>query len=122
MEIVQELANQLGVAVENLLSAYAPYYLGANIGSVVTSFVCLVIGFVLSVFFLKTMIKNYNTSDNYLKCDDPNVWVYGIIAGIMVIVVIISLAVFAMFLPRCIGAIMSPTGAAIADIVSKVMG
>ena len=42
MEIVQELAEQLGVAVENLLSAYTPYYLGVSIGVVIASFIVLV--------------------------------------------------------------------------------
>lgn len=50
MEIIQELANQLGVAVENLLSAYAPYCLGNFIGATTASFVVFVAS--LIVFYL----------------------------------------------------------------------
>ena len=47
MEVIRELANQLGVAAESLLSAYAPYYLGATIGR---AFLSIAI-FIFSIFY-----------------------------------------------------------------------
>lgn len=122
MEIVQELAEQLGVAVENLLSAYAPYCLGVNIGVVVASFIVLVGSIIVLILSLNTMMHNYNMLYDEFPSERPQVWVYGVIAVIMLFAAIISLVVFVMCLPNLIGAIMSPAGAAIADIVYKITG
>lgn len=125
MEIVQELAEQLGVAVENLLSAYAPYCLGVNIGVVVASFIVLVGSIIVLILSLNTMMHNYNmlcNNHDKFPSERPQVWVHGVIAVIMLFAAIISLVVFVICLPNLIGAIMSPEGAAIADIVDKIKG
>ena len=70
MEIIQELANQLGVAVENLLNAYAPYCLGDIIGVTIASFVVFVASLIVLILSLKAMLCNYNAFQN---CDNPNV-------------------------------------------------
>lgn len=119
MEIIQELANQLGVAVEYLLNAYAPYCLGAIIGVTTASFVVFVASLIVLILSLKAMLYNYNAFQN---CDNPNVWVYGIIAFIVAFIVLIALCVFVASVPKLIGAIMSPQGVAIADIVAKITG
>ena len=123
MEIIQELANQLGVAVENLLSAYAPYCLGANIGNVTGSFIILVSSIIVMILSLKAMMHNYcelyGTHDE-CPSEKPQVWVYGAIAGIMMFVLLISIIAFVFSLPYLIGCIMSPQGAAIHGLIKMM--
>lgn len=119
MEVVQELARQLGVAVENLLGAYAPYYLGAIIGTTTLSFIVFVVSIIVCVRSFSAMLNNYNAVHDG---DNPNVWVHGIVSSIMFFIIIVALIALTDNVPKFIGAIMSPQGAAIADIVAKVMG
>lgn len=123
MEIIQELANRLGVAVENLLSAYAPFCLGANIGNVTCSFIILVSSIIAMIFSLRAMMHNYcELRAIYDKCpsEKPQVWVYGAIAAIMMFVILISIIAFVCSLPYLIGCIMSPQGAAIHGLIKMV--
>ena len=123
MEVIQELANRLGVAVENLLSAYAPFCLGANIGNVTCSFIILVSSIIAMILSLKTMMHNYRELcaiyDKH-PSEKPQVWVYGAIAAIMMLVILISIIVFVCSLPYLIGCIMSPQGAAIHGLIKMV--
>lgn len=119
MEIIQELANQLGVAVEYLLSAYAPYCLGDIIGVTTVSFVVFVASLIVIILSIKATLYNYN---EFQDCENPSVWVYSIIAVIVVIIALIALCTFVVSVPKLIGAIMSPQGVAIADIVAKITG
>lgn len=125
MEVIQKLANQLGVAVENLLSAYAPFCLGANIGNVTGSFAVFVGSIIVIVLSLKAMMCNYrelyDAHDKYAS-EKPQVWVYGAIAVIMMFVALISLIAFVCSLPYLIGSIMSPQGAAIHELIKMVTG
>lgn len=123
MEVIQELANRLGVAVENLLSVYAPFCLGANIGNVTGSFIILVSSIIVMILSLKTMMHNYCAlCDAHYECpsEKPQVWVYGAIAAIMMLVILISIIVFVCSLPYLIGCIMSPQGAAIHGLIKMV--
>ena len=123
MEVIQELANRLGVAVENLLSAYAPFCLGANIGNVTCSFIILFSSIIAMIFSLRAMIHNYRAlCAIYDKCpgEKPQVWVYGAIAAIMMFVILISIIAFVCSLPYLIGCIMSPQGAAIHGLIKMV--
>lgn len=125
MEVIQELANQLGVAVENLLTAYAPFCLGSSIGTITASFVILVSSIIVVVLSLKSMMHNYRVLyDTHDKCpsEKPQVWVYGIIATVMMFVATISLICFVNNLPYLVGAIMSPQGAAIHRLIRMVTG
>lgn len=117
MEIVQELAKQLGVAVEYLLSAYAPYYLGATIGTTALAFVVFIVSIIVCVRSINAMLNNYNAVHDG---DNPNVWVYGIVAFVTFFIIVVALMALANNIPEFIGAIMSPQGAAIADIVTRI--
>lgn len=123
MEVIQELAKQLGVAVENLLSAYTPFCLGTNIGNVTSSFIILVSSIIVTILSLKAMMHNYralcDAHDKY-PSEKPQVWVYGAIAVIMMFVILISLIAFVCSLPYLIGSIMSPQGAAIHELIKMV--
>lgn len=125
MEVIQELANQLGVAVENLLSAYTPYCFGVNIGNVTGSFIVLVSSIIVIILSLKAMMRNYrvlcDAHDKYPN-ERPQVWVYGAIVVIMMFVILISIIVFVYSLPYLIGSIMSPQGAAIHALIKMVTG
>lgn len=125
MEVIQELANQLGVAVENLLSAYAPFCLGANIGNVTGAFAVFVGSLIVTISSLKTMMCNYrelyNAHDKYAS-ERPQVWVYGAIVVIMMLIALISIIAFVSGLPYLIGSIMSPQGAAIHELIKMVTG
>lgn len=123
MEVIQELANQLGVAVENLLSVYAPFCLGANIGNVTGSFIILVSSIIVMILSLKAMMHNYRELyDTHDECpsEKPQVWVYGAIAAIMMFVLLISIIAFVFSLPYLIGCIMSPQGAEIHGLIKMV--
>ena len=123
MEVIQELAKQLGVAVENLLSAYTPFCLGTNIGIVTGSFIVLVSSIIVTILSLKAMMHNYcELWHDECPSEKPQVWVYGAIAAIMMFVALISLIAFACSLPYLIGSIMSPQGAAIHELIKMVTG
>lgn len=125
MEVIQELAKQLGVAVENLLSAYTPFCLGTNIGIVTGSFIVLVSSIIVTILSLKVMMYNYLVLfDAHDKCpnEKPQVWIYGAIAVIMMFIALISLIAFVCSLPYLIGSIMSPQGAAIHELIKMVTG
>lgn len=122
MEVIQELANRLGVAVENLLSVYAPFCLGANIGNVTGSFIILVSSIIVMILSLKAMMHNYCVLwHDECPSEKPQVWVYGAIAAIMMFVALISLIAFVFSLPYLIGCIMSPQGAAIHGLIKMMM-
>lgn len=113
MEIIQELAEQLGVAAENLLSAYAPYYLGRTIGAATLALVMFIIMTIVGIVSLYMSFKA--RTDTY----EGVAFAVALIAGMILLGSLIALSVT---IPNAIGAIMSPQGAAIADIVSKVTG
>ena len=121
MEVIQELANQLGVAAESLLSVYVPYYLGQTIGGTILTFVMFVIMIIVVVTSLNIMFKAYNNDYN----SNTSELIISIAFTITVIAGIISCLSFMIFytaLPNAVGAIMSPQGAAIADIINRVTG
>ena len=123
MEVIQELANQLGVAVENLLSAYTPYCFGVNIGNVTGSLAVFVGSIIVIVLSLKAMMHNYRVLDNAhdkYASERPQVWAYGAIAVIIMLVTLISIIAFVYSLPYLIGSIMSPQGAAIHALIKMV--
>lgn len=113
MEVIQELAEQLGVAVDNLLSVYAPYYLGQTLGAAALALILFVIAIIACIVLL------------YLgsKVDDIEfaelIFIFALVAGI---ICLCSLFALCTTIPSAVGAIMSPQGAAVADIISKVRG
>lgn len=117
MEVIQELAEQLGVAVENLLNAYAPYYLGQTIGITVISFIMIVVGIIMFVPSMKKMLHNYSQTEDY---DELSVWTYGTIAVVSAFITLAALFSFVIHFPNLIGAIMSPQGAAINNIIVQI--
>lgn len=121
MEVIQELANQLGVAAESLLSAYAPYYLGQTIGEAILTFVMFVIMIIVVVISLNIMFKAYNNDYNS-NTSELIISIAFTIAVIAGIISCLSFMIFYTVLPNAVGAIMSPQGAAIADIINRVTG
>ena len=117
MEVIEELANQLGVATENLLAAYAPYYIGRTVGVVVIAFIYLIIFTVLEIIFLKKLLKSKegNISDDFEI-------VVILICVLSFVAIIFSSLVITINVPNLIGALCSPEGAAINKIADMVSG
>ena len=114
--VISELADSLGVAVSDLTNAYAPFLLGRLIACVAASAVVTVIGIATLLVALKLYL---DWRKSHLVCDivPGHIWgmtaVGGTLAGLGVIVLLSSL-------PDLVGAAMSPSGAVVADILSRV--
>lgn len=112
MDVVQEIANQLGVASEYVLNEYVPYYMGKTIfGACATTLVFLVV-LIFGIIILKKMNKN-ETVDEFE---------FAVMLAIFIAVLIV-IGIFMIFaVTDLIGGICSPTGAAIHDIVVAAVG
>lgn len=108
MEVIQELASQLGIATEYVLTAYVPYYIGKVISVSIISFVFLIASSIALVIVSKK---------KYYKDTDIKFIIFTMLIG----TVICSLIVFAITFPDTVGAICSPTGAAINFIARMVI-
>lgn len=112
MSEINELAKQLGVATECILDAYAPY----NLASSIVDAVLAIMLFIVSVIaIMNTFNENKYTT----------MIVEDILYPIRVFVCFMSFisAILLMFacLPKAVGAICSPTGAAISRLINMVV-
>ena len=60
MEVIQELANQLGVATEYVIGAYAPYYTARTIANTVIALLVLVVSTITFVKCISKYLKEKN--------------------------------------------------------------
>lgn len=114
--VISELADSLGVAVSDLTNAYAPYLLGSLITYVAASAVVTVIGIATLLVALKLYL---DWRKSHLVYDVMPGHIWGI-AAVGATLSVIGAAVFLSTLPNLVGAIMSPSGAVVADILSRV--
>lgn len=114
--VISELADSLGVAVSDLTEAYAPFLLGKAIACVAASAVVTVIGIATLLVALKLYL---DWRKSHLVCDIVPSHIWGMTA-IGATLTVIGTAVFLSMLPDLVGAIMSPSGAVVADILSRV--
>lgn len=114
--VVSELADSLGVAVSDLTNAYAPFLLGRAIACVAASAVVTVIGIATLLIALKIYL---DWRKSHLVYDIVPSHIWGMTA-IGATLTVIGAAVFLSMLPDLVGAIMSPSGAVVADILSRV--
>lgn len=115
--VIQELANQLGVAADNILVAYAPYYMGVMICSSLIAVICFVVSIIVIVQSSKMMINEYDNRG----CEySMRLIIAASVCVFACIVLVISFVCVCMMLPNAIGAICSPSGATINQIISMV--
>ena len=114
--VISELADSLGVAVSDLTNAYAPFLLGRLIACVAASAVVTVIGIATLLVALKLYL---NWRKSHLVCDIVPSYIWTTTA-IGITLSVLGAAVFLSTLPDLVGAIMSPSGAVVADILSRV--
>lgn len=111
MEVIQELANQLGVATEYVIGAYAPYYTARTIANTVIALLVLVVS---TITFVKCISK-------YLKENNIDETTADTMVALMIVCSIASIVSFVcswVLIPDMVGTLVSPTGAAIKDIVT----
>ena len=117
--IIQELANQLGIAVDILLNAYAPYYTGVNIASAFLACTIFIVSLIGSIKCIKKIVELMESDD---KNDMTEIagYCYIILLCVLAVVCIISIICVAVTFPNAIGCLCSPTGATINHIVSMI--
>lgn len=112
MSEINELAKQLGVATEYILDAYAPY----NLASSIIDAVLAIILFIVSII----AITNTFNADKYMTMiEEDELYPVRIIFSFISFISAILL-MFAC-LPQAVGAICSPTGAAISRLIDMVV-
>ena len=114
--VISELADSLGVAVSDLTNAYAPFLLGRLIACVAASAVVTVIGIITLLVALKIYL-DWRKSRPVYDIVPSHIWGMTAIGATLTV---IGAAVFLSTLPDLVGAIMSPSGAVVADILSRV--
>ena len=114
--VISELADSLGVAVSDLTNAYAPFLLGRAIACVAASAVVAVIGIITLLVALKIYLDWHKSRPVY-DIVPSHIWGMTAIGATLTV---IGAAVFLSMLPDLVGAIMSPSGAVVADILSRV--
>ena len=114
--VISELADSLGVAVSDLTNAYAPFLLGRAIACVAASAVVAVIGIITLLVALKIYF-DWRKSRPVYDIVPSHIWGMTAIGATLTV---IGTAVFLSMLPDLVGAIMSPSGAVVADILSRV--
>lgn len=112
MSEINELAKQLGVAMEYVLDAYALY----NLASSIVNAVLVIILFVISVI---AMINMFNASKDIAMIEADELYVVKIIIS-LISFISATMLMFAC-LPKAVGAICSPTGAAISRLINMVV-
>lgn len=122
--VIQELANQLGVAADNILGAYAPYYMGVMICSSLIAAIVFVVSIIVIVQSCKAMIHEFDNGGfrytNFRYTCSMRFIIAASVCVFACIVLIISFVCVCVMLPDAIGAICSPSGATINHIISMV--
>jgi len=114
--VISELADSLGVAVSDLTNAYAPFLLGSLIAYVAASAVVTIIGIAVLLVALKFYL---DWRKSHLAYDIVPGHIWGITAIGATLTILGTIALLSA-LPNLVGAIMSPSGAVVADILSRV--
>lgn len=115
MEAIQELAEQLGVTVDNLLEAYAPYVLGTSIGNMILFILIFIASLIVFIIFLT---KYYKSKNDKLYGDAT----MGVVAIVSAAILIFTMMCAAFIVPDAIGTMLSPSGAAIKNMIHMVTG